>query len=100
MENIAFFRLAEKWDSVGILLVPSHELNGNNRVLLTNDRQRIHRPQCTSHRLVPSVEIQASPVTNAHEPSASPASPLCSRRRLRVLATHIFGLGRTSYTQH
>ncbi|KAK0458208.1 NGG1 interacting factor 3-like protein [Desarmillaria tabescens] len=65
MESIAPLRLAEKWDNVGLLLEsPSHKLKGRNCVLLTIDRRRVHHAQRASRRLVPSTDIQASPITN------------------------------------
>ncbi|KAK0472738.1 GTP cyclohydrolase 1 type 2/Nif3 [Armillaria novae-zelandiae] len=51
MENIAPLRLAEKWDN-------PHFVSG----------RRIYHPQCTSHRLIPSADIQASSIIDAHEP--------------------------------
>ncbi|KAK0186763.1 NIF3-like protein-like protein [Armillaria mellea] len=69
MENIAPLRLAEKWDNVGLLLEsPSHKLDGNNRILLTND--------LTPSVVEESMALNAPVIVSYHPPILKPLQAL------------------------
>ncbi|SJL12455.1 related to Protein NIF3 homolog [Armillaria ostoyae] len=93
MENIAPLRLAEKWDNVGLLLEsPSHKLNGNNRVLLTND--------LTSSVVEESIALNAPVIVSYHPPIFKPLQSLTLTNPLQASLLRCVAEGISVFSPH
>ncbi|KAK0431067.1 NGG1 interacting factor 3-like protein [Armillaria borealis] len=93
MENIAPLRLAEKWDNVGLLLEsPSHKLNGNNRVLLTND--------LTLSVVDESIALNAPVIVSYHPPIFKPLQSLTLTNPLQTSLLRCVAEGISVFSPH